>query len=852
MAKTRENSEKPHVQGGIERQAAGSSEPLRTDFPIVGVGASAGGLEAMSSLFGAMPEKAGIAFVVIQHLDPTHPSTLHELLKRYTKMTVLEASNDVVVEPDHVYIIPPTKNIFYVDGYLQLQEQDRKPGDPHTIDYFFKSLAEQFHDRATCIILSGTGSDGVAGAKAIKAELGTVIAQDPETARYDGMPKAVISAGLADFVLPPDSILPRLRQIIAEAKELIGSDRRETGLLQKVFAIIRARTKHDFSGYKLSTIHRRIERRMHVNQFENLADYIKSLEKNGEEVDALFKDLLINVTSFFRNPEAFDALKLYIKELLNNKSEGSTVRIWTTGCSTGEEAYSLAIVVEECLEELGKYFELQVFGTDIDPDAINTARAGVYPPSIADDVGEERLKKYFVKKDGQFQVKKELREKLVFAIQDFVEDPPFSRIDIISARNILIYLDAELQKKVIPVLHYALSENGILFLGTAETIGDFGDLFEILDRKWKIHRRKGIQREMGRFMLPARAIWQETAVTIPPNLPLRPSYASERALLQALAPSVLVDQHYRIAFVQGETGKYLELSQGEMSSNILDMARPTLKNELSAALREATTQKRDAIRESGRMSIDGILTAVRIAVRCVSGIPERAGHMIVTFQDIKEPLRRRKPTGNENDSRIKELEQELQFTRENLRSTIEELETANEELRSANEEYQSTNEELQSTNEELETSREELQSLNEELMTMNTECQTKIDQLSVINDDMKNLLNSTSIATVFLDNEMRIKRFTPAATAIFNLIEADIGRPIDHVTSLLQYDSLPETVKKVLETLIPVREDVRIRGDYWYSMRIHPYRTTNNTIAGLVISFIDINDYVSEKRNAKS
>ncbi len=821
-------------------------------FPIVGIGASAGGLEAMANFFSNVPQNTGMAFVVIQHLDPTHPSTLPELLRRYTQMSVLEAKNEVTIESDHVYIIPPNKSIYFTNGILQLQDQTRRPGESHTIDLFFKSLAEQLREKAICVILSGTGSDGAMGAKAIKSELGMVMAQDPQSAKYDGMPKAAISSGVADYVLPPDKMPAQLIEYVRQSYGIAAEARRgtmEKGIsdLQKIFSIIRAKNKHDFSGYKLSTINRRIERRMSVNQIGSLRDYVAILEKDSNEVDALFKDLLINVTSFFRNPEAYESLKVYVKELLRTKDEGTTVRVWTTGCSTGEEAYSLAIVVEECLEELGKYFEVQVFGTDIDPDAVNTARAGIYPNSIAEDVSEERLKKYFIRKDGEYQVKKELREKLVFAIQDFIGDPPFSRMDIISARNVLIYLDAELQRKIIPVLHYALTENGILFLGTAETIGEFADLFEVLDRKWKIHRGKKSSRNIG-LALPSRTVWQDLNVlpVLPPTA--RSAHISERAMLQGLHPSVLVDPTYRISYVQGETARYLELSQGELSVGILDMARQGLRNELAAALRDASGQKKQAMRETGRISLNGEMIMVRITVRPVTGITERAGYLIVTFQEVKELPRRKKHIGTEVDIRVKELEQELQFTRESLRSTIEELETANEELRSANEEYQSTNEELQSTNEELETSREELQSLNEELMTMNNECQTKIDQLSIINDDMKNLLNSTSIATVFLDNEMRIKRYTPAATTIFNLIESDVGRPIEHVTSILEYESLPQTVKKVSESLVPVRENVRTKDSYWYSMRIHPYRTTNNTIAGLVISFIDINDYVEQKR----
>jgi two-component system CheB/CheR fusion protein len=785
--------------------------------------------------------------VVIQHLDPTHPSSLPELLKRYTAMSVREARDAVSIEPDHVYIIPPTKNIYFTGGILQLQDLERRPGESHTVDLFFKSLAEQLHDKAIGVILSGTGNDGVMGAKAIKSELGMVMVQDPPSAKYDGMPRAAILSGVADYVVSPDQMPAQIIEYVRQTHGAAAENRRETiqrdvGDLQRIFTVIRARTKHDFSGYKLSTINRRIERRMGVNQIQSLGEYADKLEADTNEVDALFKDLLINVTSFFRDPEAFESLKTRMKEILQRRDDRSTVRMWTMGCATGEEAYSLAITLEECMEENRKYLEYQVFGTDIDPDAITIARSAVYPGSIASDVGEERLKKFFVKKNSQYQVKKELREKLIFAIQDFIEDPPFSRVDIISARNVLIYLDSELQRKVIPLLHYALSDSGILFLGTAETVGEFADLFELVDRKWKIHRRKNIARNAG-YGMPARSAWQGAMpVPIPIAAGTRTAYASECAMIQGLPPSVLLDPNYRICYVHGETARYLELSQGEPSVSILDMSRHGLRNELASALREASVQKKKATRVVPGYRVNGDTVRIKMDVCPVRDISERAGHLIVTFHEIEEvPKTRRRRRESEVDARVMELQQELQFTRESLRSTIEELETANEELRSANEEYQSTNEEL-------ETSREELQSLNDELMTINNECQTKIYQLSVINDDMKNLLNSTNVGTVFLDDELRIKRFTPAATDIFNLIESDIGRPIEHVTSLLNYETLIDTLKNVLQTLIPVREDVQTKNDGWYSMRINPYRTTSNTIAGLVLSFIDISDYAREKR----
>jgi two-component system CheB/CheR fusion protein len=813
---------------------------------VVGIGASAGGLEALEQFFSAVPPRCGMAFVVIQHLDPTHPSAMASLLKRHTAMPVAEAE-ERPLEPDNVYVMPPTKIVSLEGRTLRLRERAEDLG--LSVDVFFQSLASELKESAVGIILSGTGRDGALGAKAIKSELGMVMVQDPPSARYDGMPRAAISAGVADFILAPHEMPARLIEYMSQSRGYPDSVQRDTaekesGDLQRIFSIIRLRTRRDFTGYKLTTLKRRIERRLTVNRIENLGEYAQLLSDNGGEADALFKDLLINVTSFFRDEIAFALLKECLLARLAGKKDGDTVRAWAVGCSTGEEAYSLAILLLECVEQLGRYMDVQVFGTDIDSDAVAAARAGIYPASIVQDLSEDRLRKYFVRKDNQFQIKKDVREKLVFAVQDVTADPPFSKMDLVSVRNVLIYLGAELQRRVIPVLHYALDGEGILFLGTAENIGEYASYFTVRDRKWKIYQRKGTSDL--RIPLPPHTTWRDVGIPPVPGSPdAAPLFSSERALLQSLGPSVLVDSSFHIVYVHGETSRFLELGQGEPTMSIMEMAREELKSDLSAALLESHTEKKPVIREGIAIVRDGAEYTVRMAVQPVFGLSDRQGYAVVSFFESLLVAELPARGGKKSDTaRFRHLEEELQFTRENLRSTIEQLETANEELRSSNEEYQSTNEELQSTNEELETSREELQSVNEELLTVNNEYQSKIEELSVINDDMMNLLNSSNTATIFLDSALQIKRYTPAATRIFNLIGTDVGRPLGHLTSNLRVERLTENAQKVLDTLIPFREEVQAQDGRWYSMRLHPYRTTRDAIAGVVLSFIDINEYV--------
>jgi two-component system, chemotaxis family, CheB/CheR fusion protein len=828
----------------------------KDEFPIVGLGASAGGLEAFRAFFSSMPADSGMAFILVQHLDPTHTSNMVELLRRYTSMPVDEAVDGMAAEPNHVYMIPPNRNMTVSNRTLHLKEQSEHPGIAHSIDLFFRSLATDLKNKSIGVILSGTGADGSIGAKAIKAEMGMVMVQDPDSARYDGMPRAAMAAGVADFVLPAEQIAGKLIDYVQQSYGKRMAKRSDTAFsttdnMQKMFAIIRARTRRDFSQYKPSTINRRIERRMSVNQIEKMEDYIRLLQENSNEVHLLVQDFLISVTSFFRDPEAFDALKAKLRDLVKQKKEGEEIRAWVLGCATGEEAYSVAILLHEIAEELNTYSDWHVFGTDMDKDAIDFARTGLYPESIKTAITPQRLKKHFQRRDGQLQISKDIREKLIFAVHDIISDPPFSKVDLISTRNLLIYFNSDLQRKVLPVLNYSLKEGGLLFLGTAETIGEFTDMFEMLDRKWRIYENHKNENTAA-LDLPEHTFHHNLRVpdaitNIKAKGPGDTELAAMQLLIKALPPAVLIDRDFRIIYIHGQVGKYLELPEGSLSSSVIDLARQEVKATLLYAVSEAVKRKVTVIHEENHPKTNGDSGELRITVKPLGNGDK--GKLAVIFEDISAPLRSgKKGTKSEVQGKRQELEQELQFSRESLRSAVEELETANEELRSTNEEHQSTNEELQSTNEELETSREELQSVNEELMTVNIEHQKKIEQLTTVNDDMNNLLNSTNIATLFLDENLNIKRYTPAIASFMNLMDADRGRPVSHFASAIKHSDLSESARKVLDTLIPVAEEVQTKDGKWYLMRIHPYRTANNAIAGVVVSFIDIDRQKSLER----
>ena len=846
MATSKKRSSAPRPARTVKSDQSPSERPREKGFPVIGIGASAGGLEAFSTLFRKMPQDTGMAFILIQHIEPSHVGNMVGLIQRQTAMPVVEVKdNGLAVEPNHLYMIPPNREISVFDGRLKLGDQV-ETSMRHSIDLFFRSLAEDLGERAICIILSGTGSDGTAGARAIKAQAGLVIAQDPDDAAYEGMPRSAVDAGVADMVLPAADIAGKLVEYVKEAYGLPAQRRRQAveksaDLLKQIFSIIRSKTRRDFSGYKPSTIRRRIERRMGINHIEEMNDYVRLLKESSEEVSELTRDFLIQVTSFFRDPEAFESLKPHMKALIRQKGPREEIRAWTVGCSTGEEAYSVAMIIDECLREMDRDNDYHVFGTDLDSSGIDMARSGIYPESITADVTPERLKRYFAREESRFRVNQELRQKVVFAVHDIITDPPFSRLDLVSARNLLIYLDSNTQKKVIPVLHYGLRDGGILFMGTAETIGEAGEeMFETLDRKWRIYRARN-----GKHGLPPVGAFRDHAYRLmePRRTQARNDepdriLEAERALVSALPPAVVVDKDLNILYVHGETGKYLQLSQGSLSNNLLDMARDSIKVPLATATHRALTDEKETTREGIRVRINGDSLKVKMTVRPITGHETR---LVVIFEDSPWPKSRsKKRTEIEEDERYRGLEQELQFTRESLRSTVEELETSNEELRSTVEEFQSTNEELNSTNEELESSREELQSMNEELTTVNAEHSKKIEELSDVSDDMKNLLNSTEIATIFLDQYLLIKRFTPAASEVLNIRGIDVGRPISDITSRMKADDLAAQVQKVLDTLVPSEIEAQSKEDNWYSVRIVPYRTSNNSIEGAVISFIDI------------
>jgi two-component system, chemotaxis family, CheB/CheR fusion protein len=851
-----------------ERAPEVEAEPSEAGFPIVGIGASAGGLAAFEAFFSAMPAdtESGMAFVLVQHLAPDHKSILTDLVKRYTHMQVYEVEDGMTVQPNCAYIIPPNRDMAFLNGTLQLLEPTAVRGMRLPIDFFFRSLAQDQHQRAICIVLSGTGSDGTLGVRAVKGEGGMVMAQTPDSTAYDGMPRSAIATGMVDYVLPPAEMPTQLIAYVAHAfakrpRPVSIPTPKAGDTLKKICAVLRAQTGHDFSQYKENTLLRRIERRMALHQIERPDEYVRYLQQNPAEAEALSRDLLIGVTSFFRDPEAFAALETQaIPRLFAGKPAGGLVRVWVCACSTGEEAYSIAILIQEHLEALKQTFKVQVFATDADRQAIDQARSGVYPASIAADVSPERLARFFAQDTdgGVYRIQKVIRDLLVFSEQDVIDDPPFSKLDLISCRNLLIYMNADLQKKLIPLFHYALNPQGVLFLGTSETVGEFRTLFTALDRKWKLYLRQedvpGAARPaLGGFVPPLR---EGQAQPLPLRDEARANLRelAEQALLQHYAlAGVLVNGRGEIFHIYGRTGQYLEPAPGDAGLNILPMAREGLQRALTTALHRVVAHKEQVHTPGLRVRTNGAFITVNLTVQPVASGPGGAAmpDLYLVILEEAAPLELTPPglvaaegagvPTADADRRIAALEQELRAKEEYLQTALEEMETANEEFKSTNEEMQSVNEELQSTNEELETSKEELQSVNEELATVNAELQTKVADLTRANNDMNNLLAGTGVGTLFVDLQLRISRFTPAATQVINLIQTDVGRPVGHIVSnLVGYDRLVADVEAVQDSLVPLETEVQTRAGAWYLMRIRPYRTLENAIEGTVITFVDI------------
>ncbi|SLM31643.1 CheR methyltransferase, SAM binding domain protein [Desulfamplus magnetovallimortis] len=878
-------------------------------FPVIGIGASAGGLEAITEFFSSVPEKSGLSFIVHIHMAAGQPSIVDELLQRKTQIPVTIAKDGETLRHDHIYITPPGMEISLFKDTIQLF--DINGGTPSLpIDFFFRSLAEDKKECCAGVILSGTGSDGTLGIKEIKLREGLTVVQSEETAKYNGMPGSAIKTGIIDLVLPPNEMPEKIvhyfrcRQDICSDqdkdkaisspehdsetvlsrkndcetiqnhendKEPLARDyeeyyKRDHHWLKKIYALLRSNVGHDFSSYKKSTILRRINRRMHLNQIESHDAYIQLMRENPEETDSLFRELLIGVTSFFRDKESFDILKNSVfNSMLEGMEEDSVFRIWIPGCSTGEEAYSIAMVLRECIDAIPKRINLQLFGTDIDQYAIEKAREGIYTVNIAADVSKDRLKRFFIREGEFFRIRKEIRDCVIFSIQDLLRDPPFSRLNLLCCRNLLIYLDGEAQKKLLPLFHYTLSPGGVLLLGSSETIGQHANFFEIVNPKWKIFRKKELPREIRPAVeFPTgnvgvlKGSGRERVLPMPAGRNLDIAHLTRRIILDEIAPTtILIDRDGRMLHVQGRTGKFLEQVSGRPSTNILEIPREGLGIELSSAIRQAVKSNQNITRKGIQVKTNGEFQIINLHVRPLSQPDELSGYLLVIFEEVPLiPIEEGIGHQEEEESsekldikteanykkRILELEREIQRSREGHQTTLEELESSNEELKSINEEMQSANEELQSTNEELESSKEELQSLNEELQTVNSELQSKVDELSSAQDDMRNLLNSTEIATIFVDNGIRLKRYTQEAVKLVNFIPTDIGRPLKHVVNNLKYDRMIQDVKDVLDKLIPKEVEVKTINDQWFKMRIMPYRTTDNRIEGAVLTFFDINE----------
>ncbi len=844
---------------------------------VAGIGASGGGLDALERFFAHLPSGRGAAFVLVTHLDPSRKSMMVELLKKYAKIEVSEAGDDMKVMPGHLYIIPPNKDMAIMGGYLRLFEPQSPHGLRHPIDFFFHSLAMDQKQKAICVVLSGTGFDGTQGLKDIKSEGGMAMVQDPKSAQYDGMPQSAIDTGLADFILPPEEMPDKMLEYIKhsaiiEARQGIGDgdigteraadaiDRQTSGDLHKILSFIRDKTGQDFAFYKENTVRRRIEMRMALHQMDDTAAYIRYLKHNPEEVDLLGRNFLIGVTSFFRDPMAFEVLKKKALPLIfKNRPPQQPVRVWVPGCSTGEEAYSIAIMLKEYMDEENVDFKVQIFATDVDARAIDRAREGVFAEGLQKNVLAERLARFFVKSGSAYRIKKDIREMVVFAAHDILRHPPFSRLDLVSCRNLMIYLDSAAHRRLLPLFHYVLNPGGILFLGTSEAIGEFADLFQALDRKWKIYTRKETISAL-KVEFPAMAIRgvteeQRTGIAVKTPEP-GISGIVENVLVERYTPAcVIVDPKNIILYFHGRTAKFLEHPRGKPSLDILKMARGELRPALASALEKAARQKKTIASETVTFKSNGVLKTVRIEVSPLKQLESMRGMSLVAFEEVPcqagaQEAEGKAAVSGKSGRRVRELEKQLAINKEYLQSVTQEAENATQELQSSNEELQSSNEELQSMNEELQTSREELQSVNEELVTVNAELQKKMDELSQSNSDMNNLLTGTEIATIFLDSGLRIKRFTPMATGIVKLIPSDIGRPLEQFATNLADENLVRDVEQVMKTLVFKEKEVQTKQGQWRLIRILPYRTVENVIDGAVITFTDITETKQAQQSA--
>ncbi|SDG39296.1 two-component system, chemotaxis family, CheB/CheR fusion protein [Limimonas halophila] len=837
-------------------------------IPIVGIGASAGGVESLRQFLGAMPADSGMAFVVVQHLQHGRHSFMDEVLAGYTAMPVVQAEDGMPVAADRVHLLPSDALLTIHDGALRLEgwageeEPRRMP-----IDTFLRALAEDQGRNAVAVIMSGAGSDGTLGVRAIKEHGGLALAEAFSDTRgrggFESMPQSAVATGLVDFVVTAREMPEQLLAYARHLNDIAGNTGVETvaqeaaDYLREICAVLLARKGRDFRHYKTNTLVRRIQRRMQVLRMTSAAAYVEHLREDAQEVERLAHELLITVTSFFRDPDAFDALKQFtIRPLLEDKTADQALRIWVPGCGTGEEAFSIAVLVQEVREELERFPRVQIFATDIDEPAIESARTGRYPKSVAADIPPNRLRRYFTEEEEHDRVVKDVREMCIFSVHDLVQNPPFSRLDLISCRNVLIYFDNELQRRLIPVFHYALREGGYLFLGASETVAQQKTLFGTVDKKHRIYRRR-------RQAANQHPEFPFLAATQPPDMPHTPAPRDgaaadsaqkvEKLVLDWYGPAfVVVDEQFNAIQYSRRTGKYLEQPAGAPRTNVLELARPGLRVDLQAALKKASEQQGEAVRPDVSVRTNGKAERVDIVATPISG-KSAAPVYLVVFRPSEAPEAQPAATGTETeaaespgesgDGRVRQLEYELASTKEDLQTTIEELETSNEELKSANEELLSMNEELQSSNEELETTKEEVQSVNEELETVNQELNRKVAELDQTNTDLRNLLQSTDVATVFLDRQANIKWYSPAATRVFNLIDSDVNRPITDITSRVDLSGLRPDIDAMLRSGETIeREVVSHDGAATFAMRVLPYRDNEDRVDGVVLTFVDITD----------